>query len=208
MFPPKDSMNMTAPARSIVPTLGCAAEITMESFASKSRILAKVAQQAVPKTDFIATCDSKSYAIAIDPSGKINWKSNHIDSDHLVAVLTEEVSSDYLAFLQSKKVSYLFGGKAKININKVLEKLSKIFKIKKLLLEGGGRINGTMLGAGLVDELSLLIAPVADGSMGTPTLFDVEKHGWRTSKLELLSARKVAGGVLWLRYKVHSAKVK
>jgi 2,5-diamino-6-(ribosylamino)-4(3H)-pyrimidinone 5'-phosphate reductase len=113
--------------------------ITMESFASKSRILAKVAKQAVPKTDFIATRDSKSYAIAIDPSGKINWKSNHIDSDHLVAVLTEEVSSDYLAFLQSKKVSYLFGGKAKINISKVLEKLSKIFKIKKLLLEGGGK---------------------------------------------------------------------
>jgi 2,5-diamino-6-(ribosylamino)-4(3H)-pyrimidinone 5'-phosphate reductase len=113
--------------------------ITMESFASKSRRSAKVAKQALPKTDFIATRETKSYAIAIDPSGKINWKSNHIDSDHIIAVLTEEVSPDYLAFLESKKVSYLFGGKAEIDLGTVLEKLMEEFKIKKLLLQGGGR---------------------------------------------------------------------
>jgi hypothetical protein len=66
----------------------------------------------------------------------------------------------------------------------------KEFKIKKLLLEGGGKINGAMLGAGLIDGLSLLVAPVADGSMGTPTLFDLETPR-RTPKLELLSTRKV-----------------
>ena len=110
-----------------------------------------MAKQSLPKTDFIATRESKSYAIAIDPSGKINWKSNHINSDHIIAVLTEQVSSDYLAFLQSNKVSYLFGGKAKIDLGKVLEKLTKEFKIKKLLLEGGGKINGAMLPAHLGD---------------------------------------------------------
>jgi 2,5-diamino-6-(ribosylamino)-4(3H)-pyrimidinone 5'-phosphate reductase len=182
--------------------------ITMESFASKARLSAKVAKQEVPRTDFIATRESKSYAIAIDPSGKIYWKSNHIDSDHIIAVLTEEVSSHYLAFLQSKKVSYLFGGKAEIDLGKVLEKLTKEFKIKKLLLEGGGKINGTMLTAGLIDEISLLVAPVADATMGAPTLFDVEKPLGRAPKLALLSTRKIAGGILWLRYKVHPAKTK
>jgi 2,5-diamino-6-(ribosylamino)-4(3H)-pyrimidinone 5'-phosphate reductase len=117
-----------------------------------------VAKQSLPKTDFIATRESKSYAIAIDPSGKINWKSNHIDSDHIIAVLTEQVTSDYLAFLQSKKVSYLFGGKAKIDLGKVLEKLTKEFKIKKLLLEGGGKINGAMLPAHLGNVVGIWAA--------------------------------------------------
>ena len=31
-----------------------------------------------------------------------------------------------------------------------------------------------MLRAGLIDELSVLVVPVADGSAGTPTLFDVD----------------------------------
>jgi 2,5-diamino-6-(ribosylamino)-4(3H)-pyrimidinone 5'-phosphate reductase len=182
--------------------------ITMESLASKSRRPSKRTKQSIPKTDFVANRESKSYAIAIDPSGKINWASNQIDSDHIIAVLTERVSSDYLAFLQSKKVSYLFGGKAGIDLDKVLEKLTKEFEIKKLLLEGGGKINGAMLGAGLIDELSFLVAPVADGSVGAPTLFDVEAPSWKTCQLELLSTRKVGGGVLWLRYKVHPSKMK
>jgi 2,5-diamino-6-(ribosylamino)-4(3H)-pyrimidinone 5'-phosphate reductase len=180
----------------------------MESLASKSRRPSKRTKQSIPKTDFVANRESKSYAIAIDPSGKINWASNQIDSDHIIAVLTERVSSDYLAFLQSKKVSYLFGGKAGIDLDKVLEKLTKEFEIKKLLLEGGGKINGAMLGAGLIDELSFLVAPVADGSVGAPTLFDVEAPSWKTCQLELLSTRKVGGGVLWLRYKVHPSKMK
>ena len=125
----------------------------------------------------------KSYAVAIDPSGKINWGSNHIDSDHIIAVLTERVSSGYLAFLQSKEVSYLFGGKAGIDLGKVLEKLAKDFKIKKLLLEGGGKINGAMLRAGLIDELSLLVAPVADGSIGAP-----RSSMWRSRAGKLASS--------------------
>jgi len=182
--------------------------VTMESFASKSKRPLKTAKQPIPKTDFIANRESKSYVIAIDPAAKINWRSNHLDSDHLITVLTEQVSSDYLAFLQAKKISYLFGGTEKIDLGKVLEKLSKEFKIKKLLLEGGGKINGAMLSADLIDEVSLLLAPVADGSLGTPTLFDVQAPGWKARKLELVSTRKVGGGVLWLRYKVHPAKVK
>lgn len=63
------------------------------------------------------------------------------------------MSDDYLAFLESRGVSYVFGG---------------------------GKINGSCLAAGVIDELSILIAPVADGSIGTPTLFDaMAGKGWR-----------------------------
>jgi riboflavin biosynthesis pyrimidine reductase len=38
-----------------------------------------------------------------------------------------------------------------------------------------GSINRSLLSAGLVDELSLLILPLADATAGTPTTFDVDK---------------------------------
>jgi 2,5-diamino-6-(ribosylamino)-4(3H)-pyrimidinone 5'-phosphate reductase len=38
----------------------------------------------------------------------------------------------------------------------------------------GKEINVLQLRAGLIDELSVIVAPVAGGRIGTPALFDVE----------------------------------
>ena len=79
------------------------------------------------------------------------------------------------------------------------------------MLEGGGGINGAMLRDGLVDEVSVLVAPVADGSLGTPSLFDVpagpsgEHAGYRPRRLVLDSFERRAGDVLWLRYRVEAS---
>jgi riboflavin biosynthesis pyrimidine reductase len=66
-----------------------------------------------------------------------------IDGEHAVTILAERVPDRYLAFLRSKGVSYLFGGKSRIDLPKVLESLRARFGIRKLLLEGGGKINGS-----------------------------------------------------------------
>lgn len=176
--------------------------ISMEPYAGKARVPSRKVPHPIPRTDFIARRDAESYAIALDPSGKLTWKSSSIDEEHVVTVLTEAVSDDYLAFLQSKGVSYLFGGKTELNLKKVLEKLRKEFGIKKLLLEGGGKINGSFLAEDLIDELSVLVAPVADGGMGTPTLFDAREGKGPARSLKLVSVEKRKGDLIWLRYKV------
>jgi hypothetical protein len=38
------------------------------------------------------------------------------DGAHAIAVLSERVSDDYLAFLQAKGVSYVFGGRARVDL--------------------------------------------------------------------------------------------
>lgn len=174
--------------------------ISMEPYAGKARVPRRRNGEPVAREDFVAPHDSESYAIAIDPSGKLRWSQNNIDGEHVISVLTEGVPDDYLAFLQAQGVSYVFGGKSKINLGKVLAKLRERFGIKKLLLEGGGKINGSFLAADLIDELSILVAPAADGSTGTPTLFDAGRSPAR--RLKLLSVEKRAGDIVWLRYKV------
>ena len=143
-----------------------------------------------------------SYAIAIDPSGKLRWTKSDIDGEHVVTILTQSVSDDYLAFLQAQGVSYLFGGKSRIDLESVLRRLRSKLGIEKLLLEGGGKINGTFLDANLIDELSILVAPVADGSIGTASLFDVENRRMPARGLKLLAVEQRSGGIVWLRYKV------
>jgi 2,5-diamino-6-(ribosylamino)-4(3H)-pyrimidinone 5'-phosphate reductase len=175
--------------------------ISMEPYAGKARVPARRSRERIPREDFIAPHAATSYAIAIDPSGKLTWRASDIDGEHVITVLTEKVSDSYLAFLRDKGVSYLFGGKSDIDLKRVLQKLRKAFGIRKLLLEGGGKINGTFLAANVIDELSILVAPVADGSIGAPALFDVETRSPARS-LRLLSMEKRRGGIVWLRYKV------
>jgi 2,5-diamino-6-(ribosylamino)-4(3H)-pyrimidinone 5'-phosphate reductase len=179
--------------------------VTMEPFAKRMRSGAEVAREhtrGAAREDFIAPGDHESFAFAIDPSGRLAWESNDIDGDHVVAVLSERVSDEYLTFLREHGVSYLLAGAPDVDLTLALEKIGARFGVRTLMLEGGGRINGGMLGAGLIDEVSLLIAPVADGRIGAPALFDGEDVTPRRLVLETVERR--AGDVLWLRYRVEA----
>ncbi len=90
--------------------------ISMEPYAGRARLPARAPRERIPRTDFVARPDAGSYAIAIDPSGRLRWESGDVDGEQAVAVLTEQVPDRYLAFLRSKGVSYVFGGARRIDV--------------------------------------------------------------------------------------------
>jgi len=195
--------------------------VTMQAFTGAARGEDELARDAatppttgVERGDYRAPGAHPPYAVAVDPRGRLLWSANAIDGDHVVAILGDSVSDDYLAGLRKGGVSYLLAsaGGDDVDLALALEKLAATFGIRTLLLEGGGRINGSMLHAGLVDEVSLLVAPIADGTIGTASVFDIERarneqgtaHDGR--RLELVAVEHRAEGVLWIRYRVvHNA---
>lgn len=166
--------------------------------------------EALPRTDHVARHDASGFAVALDPSGKLCWGRDSIDGDHIVVVLGDEVPDHHLAGLRRDGVSYVFGGRGGIDLPRVLETLNRDFGIRRLVVEGGGRINGSLLKAGLVDELSLLLAPAVDGLAGGPALFDYDGDaGDETPKglrLSLAASQPREGGVMWLRYRVEPTR--
>jgi len=64
-------------------------------------------------------------------------------------------------------------------------------------------VNGSFLAAGLIDEVSLVLAPVADGTVGSPTVFDVRSGNANrmAAGMTLQSVRRLNKDALWLRYK-------
>ena len=182
--------------------------VTMEPFAGGVRSEAEVARVhrgATRREDVTAPGEFDSFAFAIDPSGRLAWETNDIDGDHVVAILSERVSDEYLTFLRERGVSYLLAGADDVDLGLALEKISARFSVRTLMLEGGGRINGGMLRARLVDEVSLLIAPMADGRIGTPTLFDDDGDDVLPGRLALESVERREGDLVWLRYRVEPA---
>jgi riboflavin biosynthesis pyrimidine reductase len=184
--------------------------ITMEPFAKRVRTDADVEEQYrgnAARADFRAG-DFDSFAFAIDARGRLAWESNDISGDHVVAILSERVSDEYLGFLREKKVSYLLAGESDIDLPMALDKIGTLFGVRTLLLEGGGRINGSMLRAGLIDEVSLIVAPVGDGHIGKASLFDVDASAGASAQrdgvaqLTLRSVEQRADNLVWLRYDV------
>ncbi len=177
--------------------------ITMDEFdGPKSRLPA--AKGAVIRRDHIANRTAKRLAIGADAKGVLRFQKNEVGGDHVVLLVTERVSDDYLAHLQSAGVSYLMCGRKQIDLHVALRKLGGAFHLRKLMLQGGGKFNGAMLEAGLIDEISQVMVPVADGGIGISSFFDIpgKPPPKAAATLRLLSRKALPGSVTWVRYRV------
>jgi riboflavin biosynthesis pyrimidine reductase len=192
------------PASKIKADAWLVGRVTMQEFSSKKGHPKPAKRVTIPKEDFVAEQQAKAFCVVIDPSGKCYWDSNMVSTEHVIEVLTEKVSSAYLHHLRQKNVSYIFGGKTELDLKLVLRKLYKLFGIKRLRIDGGGHVNGSFLKAGLIDEFSLVLAPIADGTIGAPTVFEAEKgYGRRkATHFKLKSVKKIFNDFLWIRYEV------
>ena len=159
-----------------------------------------------PREPWFATRDAAAYGIALDARGKIAWGRSDIGGDPIVAVLTEEVSDAHLAGLRRDRVSYIFAGKDELDLALALDILNRELGIERLLIEGGGKSNGSFLRAGLIDEISLAVCPAIDGARGGPHVFgsseDMTGPSAPVSEMTLASCEVLEGGAVWLRYRL------
>lgn len=151
---------------------------------------------------FLSEKQTEKYAIAVDPKGKLGWQESQINGDAIISLLTEQVSDEYLFFLQRKGISYIVAGKDQVDFKQAFHLLFTAFGIEKILLEGGGHINGSIYNSGLIDELSLIVIPVIDTTPNTPTAFELTQNveQVKPALAKLKKVEQLEKGVLWLNY--------
>lgn len=110
---------------------------------------------------------SDTWDVSFDRHGRCGWTRNYFDygghKSHAIEVVTRQTPLAYLAFLQSMKIPYIVCGDQDIDLEQALVKLKRYFGIATLAVCGGGIINGAFLKAGLVDQISLVMAPYVSG---------------------------------------------
>lgn len=94
------------------------------------------------------------------------------------------------------EVVRLPGRDGRVDLGALLDELGRR-ELLTLLVEGGGRVHGALLAAGLADQVVLFVAPKLIGAGGVP-LLDVEgppkmADAWR---LEAVSTRRVGDDIL------------
>jgi riboflavin biosynthesis pyrimidine reductase len=133
----------------------------------------------------VAKRDAKSYGIVLDPSGKAHFSGGTVWGDHMIALLGSAVGDAHLAELAADGVSYIVAEKPEVDLAAMLETLNRAFGIKRLLLEGGGTVNGSFLGDS--SQHGIVFHP--GGLAGT-------------CELSFRSATPIANGMVHLRYAV------
>ncbi|WTC17879.1 dihydrofolate reductase family protein [Streptomyces cellulosae] len=80
---------------------------------------------------------------------------------------------------------------------RLLEHLHDVRGVRRLMVEGGGRIHTQLVTEGLADELQLVLAPLFVGAPDAPRLFG--PGGYQGGRLRLLETRPI-GDVVLMRY--------
>lgn len=151
----------------------------------------------------IARRGAERYAVAVDPSAKLHFRKPDINGDAVIVLLGGEVSDAHLAELASDGISYIVADDPRIDLSKSLNTLRAEFGIERLLLEGGGGINGSFFAAGLVDELSLIVAPALVGRVNEQGFVAYGDEGLKGKvQLSLIGFEQLDRELLHLRYAV------
>ncbi len=121
-----------------------------------------------------------------------------------VALCSRSTPQEYLDYLQKRHIDYIIAGDDHVDLQKALEEMESRYGVKTVRVDSGGVLNGVLLRAGLVDEVSVLIHPSLVGG-STPRSFfrapDLTSHEG-VINLRLMSIERLKDDITWLRYEV------
>ena len=114
--------------------------------------------------------------IIIDSRARIPLNSRIIRSSKKIQTIVGTTRNAPIRKIKSLKkvgVQVLITGKRKVNIKSLFQQLENL-GFKRILVEGGGEINWSVLKIGLVNELIVSISPVVVGGRNAKTLVEGE----------------------------------
>ena len=174
------------------------------------------ADHSVPKADWVSEEGRAlgNFIVSVDPAGELGFSSGVLEKKgrpaaHVIEALTGMVSPAYLAYLRERGVSYVIAGDRRLDCTLLLQKLQDLFGMDRLMIAGGGVTNWSFLQEGLIDEVSLVVAPVADGGTAAVSIFEqaafLPPHG--PVAFTLREAKVLDGNGLWLRYDAKKQRI-
>jgi len=122
----------------------------------------------------------------------------------VLALATSEAPAEQIDRFRRQRIPYFLAGRTKVDLGAALASIGARYGAKTARVDGGGRLNGALLRAGLADEISLLVHPCCVGGLSPKTIFTAEdlESGGPPIDLEPAGNEILAGGLIWLRYNV------
>jgi 2,5-diamino-6-(ribosylamino)-4(3H)-pyrimidinone 5'-phosphate reductase len=133
-----------------------------------------------------------------------NWLRKQPYWRDAVALVAQASPAEGLERLAGRGVPTIVCGERRVDLRAALEALVALYDVRTVRVDSGGALSGTLVRAGLVDEVSVLLEPVLVGGVAPRTFLrgpDPSAPG-DVAQLRLLSVEQFADGLVWLRYDV------
>jgi 2,5-diamino-6-(ribosylamino)-4(3H)-pyrimidinone 5'-phosphate reductase len=144
-----------------------------------------------------------------DSRGVVRWMYKEWPGEewagwHLLVFVAQMTPPEYLSYLRREGIPYLVVGQDRVDLPAALTRLGDRFAITTVVSTGGGRLNGALLRAGVVDQIEIEVVPFATGGSKTPALFTAPDLGPEAmpARLHLLGIEQLPQGRVLLRYAV------
>ncbi|MFW9777282.1 MAG: RibD family protein [Candidatus Heimdallarchaeota archaeon] len=145
--------------------------------------------------------------VVVSATGNIPLDARVITHDPIVPTLiavTSNCSARQVKKLEDVGCQVIHcGNERSVDLSLLLSILKTKFMVNRLMLEGGGRLNGSMLSLKLIDELQIAYAPVIAGNGVSLFEFSQSFQDFSESPFfEIITSRRI-DDMLWIHFKVH-----
>jgi 2,5-diamino-6-(ribosylamino)-4(3H)-pyrimidinone 5'-phosphate reductase len=151
--------------------------------------------------------DARPLLVVPDSRGRLrHW--NHLRAAGPwrdgVALCSRRTPAEHLARLARQRVAVIVAGEDHVDLEAALAELAGRHGVKRVRVDAGGTLNGVLLRADLVDEVSLLVDATLVGGLSPRSFFRAEDLASKAGvkRLELLHVEQLEDHTLWLRYAV------
>jgi 2,5-diamino-6-(ribosylamino)-4(3H)-pyrimidinone 5'-phosphate reductase len=154
--------------------------------------------------------DDRALLVVPDSRGRVRswhfwrqqpyWRGVHV-------LCTEATPADYYDYLRTRHIGHEIVGKDRVDLAEALRLLYARHNARTVLVDSGGTLNGLLLRAGLVDEVSVVVHPSLVGRSAGSIFREPDPHtagppiGLRPTHVETLG-----NDFVWLRYEVSPTK--
>lgn len=141
-----------------------------------------------------------------DARGRLRWPPTmrHTNySGDLVVLVTHRTPADYIAYLRAEGIPFIQAGEQQVDLRAALEQAHARYGVETVICQGGGGMNGSLLRAGVVAEVSAVLVPLVVGGEA-PALFDGPAPASDADIVPLtpISQEDLGDGIWWLRYRI------
>lgn len=151
----------------------------------------------------------RGWFTVVDSGGRVRWFYKEFPGEewagwYLLVLVSLQTPPEYLAYLQRESIPYLVVGSDHVDLPEAMARLAGKLGVSCVVSTAGGRLNGALLRAGLVDEVDLEFIPALIGGAGTPSLFNgpvLKEEEWPV-RLKLVSCQVEPGDKVRLHYSV------
>jgi 2,5-diamino-6-(ribosylamino)-4(3H)-pyrimidinone 5'-phosphate reductase len=181
---------------------------------SSNTALAGYAAQDVPEEDAEGyeppqrrPDDLRPLLVIVDSRGQVRYWQRIRQEPYwrdAIALCSYATPKTYLSYLQDRQVAYILAGDDHVDLRLALQELNASYQVNVVRVDSGGILNGALLRAGLVDEVSVLVNPCLVGGTTPRSIFTAPDltSSEGVIPLKLIHVENMRGDSVWLRYEV------